>query len=43
MLALHSLVEAHRREGTQAPRELVTELQTLASQLAVRALPPIPS
>jgi len=42
MLALHSMVEACRREGTEAPPDVVAELNSLVTQLAVRALPPIP-
>jgi tetratricopeptide (TPR) repeat protein len=43
MLALHSLMEAHRRAGSQTPRELAGELESLVAQLAIRKLPPIPS
>ena len=42
MLALHSLVEAYRREGREVPAELVTELEALVKRLNVGALPPIP-
>jgi tetratricopeptide (TPR) repeat protein len=42
MLALHSLVEAYRREGVAAPAELVAELASLVERFKVRSLPPIP-
>jgi tetratricopeptide (TPR) repeat protein len=42
MLALHSLVEAYRREGREVPAELVTELEALVKRLNVGVLPPIP-
>ena len=42
MLALHSMVEACRREGTEAPPDVAAELDSLVTQLAVRALPPVP-
>jgi class 3 adenylate cyclase/tetratricopeptide (TPR) repeat protein len=42
MLALHSLVEACRREGRPPPEARATELDALAARLSVRALPPIP-
>jgi class 3 adenylate cyclase/tetratricopeptide (TPR) repeat protein len=42
MLALHSLVEAYRREEREAPAELAAELGSLVARLRVHKLPPIP-
>jgi class 3 adenylate cyclase/tetratricopeptide (TPR) repeat protein len=42
MLALHSLVEAWRREGGAAPPANAAEADRLVAKLSVRALPPIP-
>ncbi len=43
MLALNSLIEAHRRAGHEPPPEVVTECEALLARLKIRVLPPLPA